>query len=91
MAIVEELVKDESGRIHVSEALAERLGLEPGMWLIVEDDAEGVSLRPTEEPAVLVEKDGVLVAKVDLPEGWEDPVKADREVRMRKLMGNLGP
>ena len=56
---------DELGRILVPAPLRERLHLSPGMTLVVEKGEQGgVRLRIQSQPTTLVDKDGLLVAKV---------------------------
>jgi len=50
------------GRILIPAAVQSRLGLSPGMSLVVEEGDQGsVRLRVQSEPPVLVDKAGVLV------------------------------
>lgn len=53
---------DDLGRVLIPAALRSRLGLKPGMLLVVETAEQGsVRLRVQEESAALIEKDGLLV------------------------------
>jgi len=53
---------DDMGRILIPAAVQSRLGLSPGMSLVVEEGDQGsVRLRVQSEPPVLVDKAGVLV------------------------------
>jgi bifunctional DNA-binding transcriptional regulator/antitoxin component of YhaV-PrlF toxin-antitoxin module len=53
---------DDVGRILIPEALQRRLGLKPGMTLVVEDTEQGgVQLSVQAETSALIEKDGLLV------------------------------
>jgi len=58
---------DDLGQIIIPNSLRSRLGLSPGMTLVVEKgDKGGLRLRIESQPAtsVLVEKKGLLVARV---------------------------
>jgi AbrB family looped-hinge helix DNA binding protein len=59
-----EVSLDDLGRILIPAALRSRLGLSPGMTLVVEKgDQGGVRLRLQSEPPMLVDKGGVLVVR----------------------------
>jgi len=61
-----EVSLDDLGRILIPAALRSRLGLSPGMTLVVEKgDKGGVRLRPQSEPPMLVDKGGVLVVRAE--------------------------
>ena len=64
MSQVTEISLDDMGRILIPATVQSRLGLLPGMRLIVEEsDKDGVRLRIQSEPPVLVDKAGVLEIK----------------------------
>ena len=57
---------DDMGRILIPAAVQSRLGLSPGMSLVVEKaDEDGVRLRIQSEPPVLIDKAGVLVVRAE--------------------------
>ncbi len=57
---------DKAGRIVVPKKLRDRLGLEPGMAIDIDEDGVGLRVEPVVEcTARLVEKDGFLVIESD--------------------------
>ena len=55
---------DDMGRILIPAAMQSRLGLSPGMSLVVEEGDQGsMRLRVQSEPPVLIDKGGVLVVR----------------------------
>jgi len=78
-----QITLDDSGRIVIPESLQSKLGLTPGMTLVVErDDLGEVSLRPQPESSELVNKGGVLVARGEVVGDLSSAVKAVRESRL---------
>jgi len=66
MSQVIKISLDDKGRILIPAALRSRLGLSPGMNLVVEDgDQDSVRLRVQSRPPVLVDKAGVLVVRAE--------------------------
>ena len=62
MAQAIEVTIDNHGGIMLPRELKNRLGLLPGMTMVVEqDDAEGVCLRVQAESPRLVDKQGIIV------------------------------
>jgi AbrB family looped-hinge helix DNA binding protein len=82
-----EVTLDESGRITIPATLKERLGLAPGMTLLVEEgDEQRLCLRIQPEPeAELVDKGGVLVVRGKPLEDLTDITKREREQRVVEL------
>jgi len=71
---------DELNRILISPDLRQRLGLTPGMTLIVEEDRSGrIALHIQPESALLIDKGGVLVASVESLDDVTDVVRQERE------------
>ncbi len=82
MSQVIQLSLDDLGRIWIPDALRSRLGLKPGMTLVVEDAEQGgVQLRVQEESSALIEKDGLLVFTGELV---GDVTNIVQEVRERR-------
>ncbi len=78
---------DESGRILVPEGIRNRLGLSPGMTLIVEPGDNGdVWLRPQVESTRLVYENGLLVVDGELTGDVNDFVQREREYRSSDLL-----
>ncbi len=76
---------DELGHILIPASLRKRLGLKPGMTLIVEDAEQGgVQLRAQDEMPALVEKDGLLVFAGELLGDVTDIVREKRERRIQR-------
>lgn len=66
MSQVIEVSLDDLGRILIPAPLRRRLGLSPGMTLVVETEEKGgVRLRLESTPPTLVNKGGVLVVRAD--------------------------
>lgn len=75
---------DDQDRILIPAELQGRLGLSPGMTLIVEKgDSDGVRLSPSSETPKLVEKEGVLVVRA---EPLSNLAKFTRQERDRRVI-----
>jgi len=86
-----EVVLDDLGRILIPAALRRRLGLSPGMTLVVEAGDQGeVSLRPQPEPPVLVDKGGVLVVRAEPLTDQTDIIRRERDRRVFDLLQRAG-
>ena len=82
---------DESGRILIPADLSERLRLAPGMTLVVEKEEQGgVRLRVQSEASVLVEKEGLLVARVTATSDMADVARRERQRRACDLLQRVG-
>ena len=86
-----ELSVDDRGQLWISTALKERLGLKPGMTLVVEEgDNNGVRLRPgSPEPAV-IDRQGILVVQAQPAGDLDGAVRREREGRTRSLLKRIG-
>ncbi len=83
-----EVEVDDRGRIGLPPALRDRLGLTPGMTLVVEQEsAGGTYLRVREEPARVVIKQGVFVIQAEPAGEFGDPVRELREERIASVAG----
>lgn len=83
---------DELGRILVPASVRERLHLSPGMTLMVEKAEQGgVRLRIQEEQPILVEKDGILVARVEPTSDLANITRHKRDRRLFDLLERAGP
>jgi AbrB family looped-hinge helix DNA binding protein len=83
-----EVEVDEQGRIAVPTVVRDRLALKPGMTLVVEQelpDRTYLRVRDDDEPQ-LVEKNGIWVIEGELTEDIGDPVRKDRDERVRHLV-----
>ena len=78
---------DGMGRILIPAAVQSRLGLSPGMSLVVEEvDQEGVRLRIQSEPPVLIDKAGVLVVRAEPIGDLADATRRERDRRVSELL-----
>lgn len=86
-----QILLDDWGRILIPDALRSRLGLKPGMTLVVEDAEQGgVQLRPQEESSALIEKDGLLVFTGELVGDVTNVVQEARGRRTQELIRRSG-
>jgi len=82
---------DELGRIFIPASLRERLHLSPGMILVVEmGDQNGVRLSIQPKPTTIVEKDGLLVARVIALGNLADTTRHERDRRVFDLLQRVG-
>jgi bifunctional DNA-binding transcriptional regulator/antitoxin component of YhaV-PrlF toxin-antitoxin module len=82
-----EISVDSHGCIMIPVEVQERLGLTPGMTLIVEERETGeVCLRVQNELPELVDKKGVLVVKSEATEDLAEVVKGERNRRSSQTM-----
>jgi AbrB family looped-hinge helix DNA binding protein len=79
---------DDLGRILIPADLRTRLGLVPGMTLIVEKgENDGVRLRPQSESPELVEKEGVLIVRAEPLSDLANITRQERDHRVSDLLG----
>ena len=80
---------DKAGRIILPKPVRERLGLQPGSALEMEETQGGILLKPCEQRPALLKKDGFWVYTGELPPGFDvrRAIEDDREERMRKVWG----
>lgn len=82
-----EVSLDDLGRILIPAELRGRLGLSPGMTLIVEKgEKDGVRLRPESESLELVEKEGVLVVRAEPLGDLGNVTRRERDRRVFDLL-----
>jgi len=82
---------DDLGHILIPAALRERLHLAPGMTLVVEKEEQGnVRLRIQSEPTILVEEDGLLVARVAAISNLDNITRHERDRRVFDLLQRVG-
>ena len=80
---------DDMGRILIPAAVQSRLGLSPGMSLVVEEGDQGsVRLRVQSEPPVLVDKAGVLVVRAEPLGHLADVTRHERNRRVFDLLAD---
>jgi AbrB family looped-hinge helix DNA binding protein len=83
---------DGKGRILIPAAVQSRLGLSPGMSLVVEEgDQEGVRLRIQSELPVLIDKAGVLVVRAEPIEDLANVTRRERDRRVFELIQRAAP
>ncbi|MCW5852266.1 MAG: hypothetical protein KIT87_19490 [Anaerolineae bacterium] len=84
------LVLDDQGRIVVPQVIKERLGLTPGMTLVVEaGDSGDVRLRREEEPR-LVKEGNIWVVDGEPLEDLIEFTSRERERRHAELLKRVG-
>lgn len=82
-----EVSLDDLGRILIPAQLRGRLGLSPGMTLIVEKgEKDGVRLRPQSESPELIEKEGVLVVRAEPLGDLANITRRERDRRVFDLL-----
>jgi bifunctional DNA-binding transcriptional regulator/antitoxin component of YhaV-PrlF toxin-antitoxin module len=78
---------DGMGHILIPAAVQSRLGLSPGMSLVVEKgDQGGVRLRIQSEPPILVDKAGVLVVRAEPIGDLANVTRRERDRRVFDLL-----
>ncbi len=86
-----EVSVDNKGRIVISAEILERLGLSPGMMLVVEERERGeVCLRVQKELPELVDKQGVLVVKSEAVGDLAEAVENEHSRRLFELIQRAG-
>ncbi|MCD6289558.1 MAG: hypothetical protein J7M34_03570 [Anaerolineae bacterium] len=91
MAQIVQVALDELGNILLPASLRERLQLTPGMTLVVEKGENGgLRLRVQRKPTVLVEKDGILVARVTAFSSLSNVTRHERDRRVFDLLQRVG-
>ena len=87
MTELAELLIDEEGCIRIPPDVQDRLGLEPGTSLVLEEaDSGEIRLRTKEAVPILVDRDGILVITAGPLSEFADIVRQDRESRIASLM-----
>ena len=87
MTELAELLIDEEGCIRIPPDVQDRLGLEPGTSLVLEEaDSGEIRLRTKEAVSILVDRDGILVITAGPLSEFADIVRQDRESRIASLM-----
>jgi bifunctional DNA-binding transcriptional regulator/antitoxin component of YhaV-PrlF toxin-antitoxin module len=87
MSQVIKISLDDMGRILIPAAVQSRLGLSPGMSLVVEEGDQGsMRLRVQSEPPVLVDKGGVLVVRAEPLSDLADVTRNERNRRVFDLL-----
>lgn len=92
MTELAELSIDEKGCIHLPLTLQDRLGLEPGMTLILEEGEGGkVVLKPQQSRSTVVDKGGVLVVRDEPLAELGHVVRRHRDSRVISLVDRAEP
>ncbi len=88
---VTQIALDEKGNLLLPPPLHERLRLEPGMILVVEEgESGGLRLRVPRESTVWIEKEGFLVASVTSLGDLAHHIRRERERRVSTLLHRIG-
>jgi len=91
MSQVVQISLDNRGHILIPATLRRRLGLSPGMTLVVEEaDNRGVRLRIQPETPLLVNKGGVLVVRAKPLSDMTDITRRERNGRVTDLLQRAG-
>lgn len=78
---------DNQGGILLPQELKNRLGLSPGMTMLVEeDDQERVCLRVRTGSPELVDKQGIIVVRAEASEDLTNIIKHERDHRLSDLL-----
>ena len=85
-AIMETML-DRFGRVVLPKEVRERLGLEPGAVLDIEETGTEIRLKPRREESGVALKDGVLVYTGKARGNLERAVESLRGARLRKTGG----
>jgi hypothetical protein len=86
-----EVELDDQDRLVLPSSVGRRLGLLPGMTLVVEQETGDVAyLRVQREQPRLVEKGGVLVVEAEPVAELDESVRREREQRMADLSRQVG-
>lgn len=91
MSQIIQLSLDDVGRILVPAWVREKLGLAPGMTLVVENDNEGsVRLRVQPQEQALIREEGILVARGEPLVDLDDVTRHERDERVSDLVTRTG-
>lgn len=77
---------DRFGRVIIPKKVRDKLGLEPGMVLEVQQQGGDVLLKPLQEEPRLLEKDGVLVFGGKALGDLAEPVQSHRWKRLKRVV-----
>ena len=78
---------DRFGRLVIPKPIRDRLGLEPGTELEMEERDDGILLKPADEDIPLEMHDGILVYAGKLGGDVTGLARKDRKRRIRHVMG----
>jgi AbrB family looped-hinge helix DNA binding protein len=86
-----EVTVDSKGCIMIPVEIQHRLGLAPGMTLVVEEREKGeICLRVQKELPELVDKEGVLVVRAEATGDLTQPVEHEHGRRLSDLLQRVG-
>jgi AbrB family looped-hinge helix DNA binding protein len=80
---------DQFGRVLIPKPIRDNLGLDAGTELTVQEEGDGVVLRPADSASFLKFKGKVLVFTGRLTGNVRDVIRKQREERMR-VVGGMG-
>lgn len=83
------LTIDGSGRLVLPKKVRERYRLRAGAQLELEENAEGIVLKPAQQGPSMVRINGLWVHLGRVPEGfdWDKMIDNDREERIKDIWG----
>ena len=91
MAQIIEVSIDNHGGILLPQELKNRLGLLPGMTMVVEeDDEKRVCLRVLTESPELVDKQGIIVVRAESSDDLTNVTRRARDHRVSDLLDRYG-
>ena len=91
MSEINQVTMDRSGKIRIPKAIRARLGLSPGVWLVIEThNDEEIRLRPLRERPTIVDKAGVLVVRSEAVDELDGIERREREGRLADLTQRAG-
>jgi AbrB family looped-hinge helix DNA binding protein len=80
---------DKAGRIVIPKPIRDRMGVDAGTHLEIEERAEGLLIRPTTHESAVVERNGLLVHTGKPPADfqWQDFLADEHDRRLREVSG----
>ena len=80
---------DKAGRIVLPKPVRERFHLREGSELVIEERSDGLTLKPVEQRASMVQEKGIWVHLGKVPRGfdWGNLVESIRDERIKDASG----
>lgn len=77
---------DKFGRVIIPKKIREHLGIHSGTALNISQDGSRIVLESVQEKEPVIDKNGILVFTGKLDAKMSDPVRDDRNKRIKKLL-----